>query len=157
MGLYLNMGFPHGSEGKEFACNVGDLGSIPALGRSPGGRHGSPLQSSCLENPHGHRSRMGYSPWGRKESDMTEQLSTAPNCGSLFLGWSPGRDCVSASVSQCVSIFCCQGTVYLVLRSFSGKDHPHVAVSLLCPLEEVSSGSSYATILNPSSQSNTFT
>ena len=37
--------------GKEYACNVGDLGSIPGLGRSPGGRHGNPLQYSYLENP----------------------------------------------------------------------------------------------------------
>ena len=35
------------------------------------------LQYSCLENPHGQRSLAGYSPWGRKESDTTEQLSTA--------------------------------------------------------------------------------
>ena len=36
---------------KESACNVGDLGSIPGLGRSPGGGHGNPLQYSCLKNP----------------------------------------------------------------------------------------------------------
>ena len=45
------MGFPSGSDGKESACNVEDLGSIPGLGRSPGGGHGNPLQYSCLENP----------------------------------------------------------------------------------------------------------
>ena len=44
-------GFPGSSAGKESACNAGDLGSIPGLGRSPGERHGNPLQSSCLENP----------------------------------------------------------------------------------------------------------
>ena len=71
------MGFPGGSEGKESACNVGDLGSISGLGRSPGAGHGNPLQYSCLENPHGQRSLLGYSPWGCKESDTTEQLSTA--------------------------------------------------------------------------------
>ena len=43
------MGFPGGSDGKESACNAGDLGSIPGLGRSPGGGHGSPLQYSFLE------------------------------------------------------------------------------------------------------------
>ena len=64
--------FPGGSDGKESACNAGDLGSIPGLGRSPGGGHGSPLQYSCLENPQGQRRLAGYSPWGRKESDMTE-------------------------------------------------------------------------------------
>ena len=65
-------GFPGGSTGKELACNVGDLGSIPELGRSPGGEHGNTLQYSCLENPHGQRSLVGYSPWGHNESDMTE-------------------------------------------------------------------------------------
>ena len=69
--------FPSGSDGKEFTSNVGDLGLIPGLGRSPGGGHGNPLQYSCLENLHGQRSLVGYSPWGHKESDITEQLSTA--------------------------------------------------------------------------------
>ena len=45
--------FPGGSDGKESACNVGDLGLIPGLGRSPGGRHGNSLQYSCLENSMG--------------------------------------------------------------------------------------------------------
>ena len=71
------IGFPSGSDGKQSACNVGYLGLIPGLGRSPGGGHGNPLQYSCLENPHGLRSLAGYSPWGCKESDMTELLSTA--------------------------------------------------------------------------------
>ena len=44
------MGFPCGSAGKESACNVGDLGSIPGLGRSPGEGNGYPLQYSGLEN-----------------------------------------------------------------------------------------------------------
>ena len=67
---------PGGSDGKESTCNVGDLGSFPGLGRSPGAGHSNPLQYSCLENPHGQRCLSGYSPWGCKESDMTEQLST---------------------------------------------------------------------------------
>ena len=45
-----NMGFPGGSDGKESACDAGDLGSIPGLGRSSGGGHGNPFQYSCLEN-----------------------------------------------------------------------------------------------------------
>ena len=45
------LGFPGGSDGKEFACNAGDLGSIPELGRSPAEGNGNPLQYSCLENP----------------------------------------------------------------------------------------------------------
>ena len=47
----LHTGFPGGSAGKESACSVEDLGSIPGLGRSPGGGKGCPLQDSCLENP----------------------------------------------------------------------------------------------------------
>ena len=43
-------GLPAGSDGKESACDVGDLGSVPGLGRSPGGRHGNPVQYSGLEN-----------------------------------------------------------------------------------------------------------
>ena len=45
------LGFPCGSAGKESACNVGDLGSTPGLGRSSGERKGYPLQYACLENP----------------------------------------------------------------------------------------------------------
>ena len=44
-------GFPGGSDGKVSACNAGDLGSIPGLGRSPGEGNGNPLQYSCQENP----------------------------------------------------------------------------------------------------------
>ena len=44
-------GFPGGSEVKESACNVGDPGSIPGSGRSPGEGNGNPLEYSCLENP----------------------------------------------------------------------------------------------------------
>ena len=47
----INKGFPDGSAGKESAGNVGDLGSIPGLGRPPGDRNGYPLQYSGLENP----------------------------------------------------------------------------------------------------------
>ena len=44
------MGFPGGSDGKASTCNVGDLGSIPELGRSSGEGNGNSLQYSCLEN-----------------------------------------------------------------------------------------------------------
>jgi len=66
----LCLSFPGGSDGKEFTCNAGALGSI-TRGRSPGEGKGNPLQYSCLENPHGQRSPAGYSPWGCKELDMT--------------------------------------------------------------------------------------
>ena len=78
------LGFPGGSDGKESACNVGDLDLISDLGRSPGGGHGNPPQHSCLENPHGQRSLVGCSPWGSKEQDMTERLSTHVNTYHLL-------------------------------------------------------------------------
>ena len=65
------LGFPGASDGKESTCNVGDLCYIPGLERSLGG--------GILFLPgvyHGQRSLLGFSPWGRKESDTTERLST---------------------------------------------------------------------------------
>ena len=69
------MGFLGGSEVKASASNVGDLGSIPGLGRSPGEGNGNPLQYSCLENPmdETHSSILAWRiPWtkepGRLES-----------------------------------------------------------------------------------------
>ena len=69
------MDFPSGSavknlQNKEQNNNndsagvTGDMGSLPGVGRSPGGGHGNPLQYSGLENPHGQRGLAGYSPWG---------------------------------------------------------------------------------------------
>ena len=54
-------GFPGGSDGKESACNAGDLGSIPGLGRFPGKGNGNPLQYSLLENSM-DENLVGYSP-----------------------------------------------------------------------------------------------
>ena len=101
--LLLNINWPYngGSDSKESTCSAGDLGLIPGLGRSPRGGHGIPLQYSCLENPRGQRSLVGYNPWGHKELDTSEWLSTAHkipefNTGHfnlfhwslyLFLGW----------------------------------------------------------------------
>ena len=70
--INTHWGFPDGSDGKESACNAGDQGSIPWLGRSPGEGNGNPLLYSCLENP---MDRETYSLWDRKESDMTERLT----------------------------------------------------------------------------------
>ena len=70
----LSLGFCGGSGGKEPTCNVGDLGSTPGLWRSPGEGHGNPLQYSCLENPPGQSSLVGYSPWGcRVRHDWTTE------------------------------------------------------------------------------------
>ena len=68
-------GFPGGSDGKESACNAEDQGSIPGSGRSPGEGNGNPLQYSYLENFLDRGSLVGYSPWGHKDSDMTEWLT----------------------------------------------------------------------------------
>ena len=91
-------GLPGTSTGKESACNAGDPSSIPGLKRSPGEGVVYALQYSWASlvvgkipwrkawqptpgylpgEPHGQRSLVGYSPWGHRESDMTEQLSTA--------------------------------------------------------------------------------
>ena len=69
----IRMDFSAGSEGKESACNAGDLGSVTGLGGSPGKRNGNPLQYSFLENP------MDGGAWqftihGVAESDVTEWL-----------------------------------------------------------------------------------
>ena len=53
MSIDYNLGVPGGSDCKEFACNAGDPGLVPGLGRSPGRGHGNPLQYSCLENSMG--------------------------------------------------------------------------------------------------------
>ena len=72
----MYLGFPGASAGKESTCNVGDLGSIPGLGRSPGEGKGYPLQYSGLKNS------MDYSPWNCKKPDTTERLSL-----HFILGW----------------------------------------------------------------------
>ena len=67
--MYAYMGFPGGSVGKESACNAGDTGFDPCIKKA--------LQPTPVVLPgesHGRRSLVGYSPWGCKESDMTEQL-----------------------------------------------------------------------------------
>ena len=68
MNLYPEgKGFPGDSVAKNLPANAGDSGSIPESGRSPGKGHSNPF--------HGQRSLPGYSPWGHKESDTTEQLT----------------------------------------------------------------------------------
>ena len=69
------MGFPGGSDGKESACNVGDSGSIPWSGRSPGERNGYSFQYSRLENSMDRGTLADYSLWGHKESETIERLT----------------------------------------------------------------------------------
>ena len=81
IGLHPTSSFPGGSDGKASACNVGDPGSIPGSGRSPGEGNGNPLQHSCLENPmDGRVCLIGYSPW------VTKSHNSAPTiCTSIML------------------------------------------------------------------------
>ena len=72
---FTTLTFPGGSVVKNPPANAGDVGSIPGLGRSAGEGNGSPLQYSCLGNPMNRGALAGYSPWGPKESDTTQQLN----------------------------------------------------------------------------------
>ena len=99
MALSLHLDFPHGSDGKESACNARDLGSIPEsdpwVGKIPLEEGtGNPLQYSCLESPHGQRSLARYCPQGHKESDTTQRLSTALHSTSLHLSIMALRTCI---------------------------------------------------------------
>ena len=72
--LMTYMGFSGGLDGKESACNTGDLGSIPGSARSPGEGHGY-HQVFLPGEFQGRRNLVRYSPWSHKESDMTEKLT----------------------------------------------------------------------------------
>ena len=67
------MGFPGGSDSKASSCSSGDPGWIPGLGRSPGEGNGQPTPVLLPGKLHRLRGLVGYSPWDRKESDMTER------------------------------------------------------------------------------------
>ena len=73
--------FPGGSDCKESACNVGDPGSIPGSGRSPGEKNGYPLQYSCLENSMNRGAWQATVHRDHKESDTAERLT----CNTLSL------------------------------------------------------------------------
>ena len=116
-----------GSDSKESACNAGNLGSIPGLGRSSWGRHGNPLQYSCLEHPHGQRRLGGYSPWGHKESDTTERLSTVQRLDvglkrSLWSNWDKIQFLLRGPYAShlftlCLSLLICKMRALIVLTS----------------------------------------
>ena len=94
----VRAGLPRWCRGKESASNIGDTrdmgntGSIPGCRRSSEGGNGNPLQYSCLEKSHGHRSLVGCSPWGLNKSDSTEHPYThtqdKPVNGSRILPYS---------------------------------------------------------------------
>ena len=125
--IYLHQGsFPGGSGGKASTYNVGDPGSIPGSGSSPGEGNGSPLQYSCLEKSHGWRNLVGYGPWGCKESDRLSDftftfifikneghsvVSNSLRPHRLYSPWnSPGQNTGVCSLSPVQGIFLTQGS-----------------------------------------------
>ena len=117
------MAFLGSSAGKQSACSVGDLSLFPRLARSPRWGNGYPLQYSGLEN--GQRGLAGYSPWGRKELDTTEQLPlslfhfmsefqvctfwppslfTAPDCASGIQCFAFFKSLQVNEIIQCLSL-----------------------------------------------------
>ena len=141
------MGFPGGLGGKESVCNVGDLGWEDPL------EHGNPLQYSCLENPHGQRSLVDYSPWGCKESGTTEHLSTAQHIQFCMRVWSvqphglystrllcpwvsPGRNTGVGCHFLLQGIFLTQGLYTQKMMVISNTDSAfamcHIVFSALC-------------------------
>ena len=92
------MGFPGGAEVKASACNAGDLGSIPGLGRSPGKGNGNPLQYSCLENP------MDGEAWWAIVHGIAKsrtQLSDFTHSGENLNYASVGDSCIKRISSSC--------------------------------------------------------
>ena len=75
------MGFPGGSDGEESTCNVGDMGLIPGLGRSPGGGHDNSLQCSCLENP------MDRGAWQATVHGVAKSWTQLTNYAHTFFSW----------------------------------------------------------------------
>ena len=73
------LGFSGGSDSEESACNAGDLGLIPASGKSPWRRKWRPIPVFLPGELHEQRNLAVYSPWGHEELDMTEQLTHTPS------------------------------------------------------------------------------
>ena len=73
--MEIGSGFPGGSDSKESAYSAGDLGLIPGWGRSSGEGNGYPLQYFLPGEFRGQEILAHYSPWGHKESDVTEHLT----------------------------------------------------------------------------------
>ena len=118
----------------ESACSVGDLGSIPGLGRSPGGGHGNPLQYSCLENPVDrgarwatvHRVTNRYN-WARTQSHFIEKwpfllssflFFSSTNHWNIYIKESESNYTVLSSVWMIISLWVWHAAcLYLVTRS----------------------------------------
>ena len=124
---YPDKGSPSGSDGKESACNAGDLGSISGLGRSPGEENGNPLQYSCLENPMDRRNWWAVGHGGHIELGTTEWLSlsnfhTQTNHRHMEMAVVGGRlpYCLSSN-SQDITLMDRKRRSSLQSRCFSGS------------------------------------
>ena len=90
---------PGHSDGKEFACNAGDLGSISGQGRFPGGGNGNPLQYSCLENPMERGGAWEATVHRATQWDTTEKNQHLPEGGAQRIAaviYRVGFKCLSA-------------------------------------------------------------
>ena len=102
---------------------MGELGSIPGLGISPGGWHGNPFQYSCLENPQGQKSLLDCSPWGCKESDTTERLSTAQQeCTEIHLLLLSGKPAFQDHINT--------GEIFNILHYFQNQELHKLTIPL---------------------------
>ena len=113
-------GFPSGSESKEPACNVGDPGSIPGLGRSPGEGNGNPLQYSCLKNPMDSRA------WQNTVHGVTKRRTWLSNFTFIIIHPGMWRECWIISWETLVLIsaqiiFDCTTSLGLNLPSYEVK------------------------------------
>ena len=115
-------GFLSGSDSKESTCNAGDLGSIPGLGRSPGGGNGNPLQYSCLENPHGQRSLAGCSLWGSQRVGHSWATKHIINLVQLYIAdcvnWVPRLCCTYKQIGPMNMLSECSSFIYRGLTVF---------------------------------------
>ena len=139
-------GFPGGSDRKESACSVGDLGSIPGSGRSPGEGDSNPLQYSCLENPmeeeprksHGWGSLACYSLWGRR---VGHDWATSFSLLSLDEGQEK-RSTMTENTHTCLFLRQHKNTLYFIQHSKYciswSKWADHVFQLLLCSYNMVS-------------------
>ena len=98
------------------AGDVRDVGSIPGSGRSPGGGHCNPLRYFCLENLHGQRSLVGYSPWRRKGSDTTK----ATEHTHIRTHTHTHTHALRQHEKECLATFACALILKLILYSLHG-------------------------------------
>ena len=113
-GFFVSFGVSLVAQTKESACNAGDPGLIPGLGRSPGEGNGTPLQYSCLEKPYGQRSIASNSSWDHKGLDMTERLTPVSfrKCSSCC---HLPHKCLYVSLQTCLEFLWCSCLLFFFI------------------------------------------